>query len=104
MKIQVIMSDADYQRIVAANGKRVRGSIGMINPMEFDFHAFAPAPEPPEGTPQQVLRTAYGKTTIKPDKVRFVVMVKRGKGEPEPTEIIYNEADEATAFVLANMN
>ena len=27
MQIKVIMSDADYQRIIAANGKRVRGSI-----------------------------------------------------------------------------
>ena len=104
MKIQVIMSDADYQRIIAAGGKRVRGSMRMNNPSEFDFHAFAPTPEPPYGTPQQVLRTVYGKTTIKPDKVRFVVLVKRGEPQTDINGIIYDEADQATEFVAANIN
>ena len=40
MEVKVIMSDADYQRIIAANGKRVRGSIAMNSPQEFDFRAF----------------------------------------------------------------
>ena len=99
MRATIILSDTDYQRIIAANGKRIRGSIGMINPSEFDFHAFAPTPEPPDGTPQQVLRTAYGKTTIKPKCVRLVIQVKRGIGQPEPTEVIYDEADTATEFI-----
>lgn len=104
MRATIIMSDADYQRIIAANGKRIRGSIGMITPTTFDFHAFAPTPEPPDGTPSQVLRTAYGKTTIRPDKVRFVVLVKRKNPQPDINAIIYDEADAATEFVAANIN
>lgn len=103
MRIQVIMSDADYQRIITANGKRVRGSMGMINPSEFDFHAFAPTPDPPVNVPRQVLRTKHGKTTILSDKVRLLIVAKRGKGYPYPTETIYDEADTSAQFVIANI-
>lgn len=99
MKLQVIMSDADYQRIIAANGKRVKGSMGMINPSAFDFHAFAPTPEPPTNIPRLVLRTKHGKTTVQPDKVRFVVMVKRTEPKPDYAGIIYDEADASTDFI-----
>lgn len=103
MKVQVIMSDADYRRIVAADGKRVKGSMGMINPQQFDFHAFTPAPDPPVDVPRLVKRTTYGRTEIKPDKVRFVVMVKRGKGNPQPSDVIYDEADTASQFIFTNI-
>lgn len=54
MEVKVIMSDADYQRIIAANGKRVRGSIAMNSPQEFDFRAFA----------RETPSTATGKATL----------------------------------------
>lgn len=97
------MSGADYRRIVAADGKRVKGSMGMINPQQFDFRAFSPTPGPPAGVPRLVKRTAYGRTEIKPDRVRFVVMVKRGKGNPQPSDVIYDEADTASQFIVANI-
>lgn len=40
-KVPVVFTDAAYQRIIAANGKRVRGSIAMITPEEFEFKAGA---------------------------------------------------------------
>lgn len=102
MKTTVIMSDADYQRIVAAGGKRVKGSMGLINPSEFDFHAFAPE-LPTDNTPRQVLRTKHGKTVIQPDRVRLVVLVRRGDGEPSPTDTIYDEADASAEFIMSNI-
>lgn len=99
MKIQINISDADYQRIIAANGKRVKGSMGMISPTEFDFHAWAPTPEPPTDVPRLVLRTKHAKTTIQPDKVRLVVLVKRGEPKPDYASIIYDEADASTDFI-----
>lgn len=103
MKVTVIMSDADYQRIITADGKRVRGSMRMNNPSEFDFHAFATAPDPPVNVPRQVLRTKHGKTTILSDKIRLLIVAKRGKGSPYPTETIYDEADTSAQFVIANI-
>lgn len=97
------MSDADYRRVVALGGKRVKGSMGMLNPQQFDFHAFAPTPEPPVDTPRQVLRTEHAKTTVKPDHVRFVVVVRRKEPEPDISGIIYDEADAATEFIMANV-
>lgn len=103
MRVTVILSDADYQRIISANGKRVRGSMRMIDPSEFDFHAFAPAPDPPAGVPRQVLRTKHGKTTILSDRVKVLIVAKRGKDSPYPTETIYDEADTSAEFIMANV-
>lgn len=99
MKITVIISDADYQRIIAANGKRVKGSMAMIDPFTFDFHAWSPTPEPPTDVPRLELRTSHAKTTIRPDKIRLVVMVKRGEPKPDYASIIYDEADASTDFI-----
>lgn len=99
MNVQVIMSDADYRRVVAQGGKRVKGSMGMISPTEFDFRAFTPTPDPPADVPRLVKRTTHGRTDIKPDRVRFVVVVKREEPKPDISGIIYDEADTAAEFI-----
>lgn len=101
MEIQVILSDADYQRVVSAQGRRVRGSVSLIDPRHIDFHAWNVAPASDGETPRKVLRTERARTVIRPDHIRFTVLVKAG--EPDPATIIFDEADAASDFVCDNM-
>lgn len=103
MKATIIMSDNDYQRLMAADGKRIRGSLGVINPTTFDFHAFAKVPIDTDNTPRQELRTKHARTTIRPDKVRLAIIVKRGLDVLETSDIIYDEADKSAEFLRQNL-
>lgn len=96
MQVTVIMSDADYQRIIAAAGKRVRGSMAMNSPKEFDFRANA-APSPQTPKPNRVLNLKHGKATVAPDRMRLYVMVKNAE-TPNPAQIILSETDQAIDF------
>ena len=99
-KIVVVFSDAAYQRIIAAGGKRVRGSIAMITPEEFEFKAGAkPGPRPPR--PYRTLNMKHGKATIAQDRMRIYVMVKTEE-EDHPVDIICEETDQAVDFFTAN--
>lgn len=96
MQVTVIMSDADYQRIIAAAGKRVRGSMAMNSPKEFDFRANASsASQTPK--PNRVLNMKHGKATVAPDRMRLYVMVKNAE-TPNPAQIILSETDQAIDF------
>ena len=100
MKVQEIMSDSDYQRIISASGKRVRGSMAMNSPQEFDFRANAsPASQTPK--PNRVLNLKHGRATVAPDRMRLCIVV-RPKEEPHPVEIICSETDQAVDFFAAN--
>ena len=103
MKATVIMSDSDYQRLLSANGKRIKGSLGVINPTTFDFHAFAKTASDTDNTPRQILRTKHARTTIRPDKVRLAIIVKRGLDVLETSDIIYDEADKSAEFLRQNL-
>lgn len=103
MKATIIMSDTDYQRLIGANGKRIKGSLGVINPTTFDFHAFSPTAKDTDNTPRQMLRTKHARTTIRPDKVRLAIIVKRNIDVYEAADIIYDEADKSAEFLRQNM-
>lgn len=94
--VQVIITDPDFQRIIAANGKRIKGSIAMISPNVFEFKAFAPSHS---HTPKPVreLHMKHGKATVAPDRMRLYVMVKT-KNVDYPIDIICKEANEAVEF------
>lgn len=100
MKVQVIMSDSDYQRIISASGKRVRGSMSMNSPQEFDFRANASS-DSQTPKPNRVLNLKHGRATVAPDRMRLCIVV-RPKEEPHPVEIICSETDQAVDFFAAN--
>ena len=93
------MSDSDYQRLLSANGKRIKGSMGVINPTTFDFHAFAQSASDTDNTPRQALRTRYARTTVRPDKIRLAIVVKRESDVLGISDIIYDEADKSAEFL-----
>lgn len=103
MEIKVIMSDADYQRVVTAQGKRVCGSVSLIDPRSVDFHAWNVGAATPGETPRKVLRTQRARTIISPDRIRFTVLVKRGEPCPKYGRVVYEEADASCDFVRDNM-
>lgn len=101
MKVQVIMSDSDYQRIISASGKRVRGSMAMNSPQEFDFRANASSASQTPPKPNRVLNLKHGRATVASDRMRLCIVV-RPKEEPHPVEIICSETDQAVDFFAAN--
>lgn len=101
MEVKVIMSDTDYQRIIAANGKRVRGSIAMNSPQEFDFRAFA-RETPSTATPNRILNMKHGRATVAPDRVRLYIMVKRSN-ETAPVDVVYDESLQAIDFIEGSL-
>lgn len=101
MQVTVIMSDAEYQRIIAAAGKKVRGSMSMNSPKEFVFNAFAPNP-PRTPKPNRVLNMKHGKATIAPDRMRLYIMVKQEEAS-NPVQVVLSETDQAIDF-FTNVN
>lgn len=90
------MSPADYQRVIAAAGKKVKGSMSMKSPKEFVFNAYASNP-PSTPRPNRVLNMKHGKATVAPDRMRLYVMVKYAE-TPNPAQIILSETDQAIDF------
>lgn len=100
MIIKLILSDADYRKIMAST-RRVDGTIGVISPSEFDFRAFNRA-TPSTKPAYRELRTRHGWARVSPEVVKVQIRVKRTE-ESDPSGIIYDEGDEAAVFVSANV-
>lgn len=101
MKIDLVISDADYQRIIAAAGKRVKGSMGMISPSQFDFHSFNIEPPSATSRTHKELRTRHGWARVSDEVVKVQFRVKRVEGV-SPSSVIWDESGEAAEFVENN--
>lgn len=100
MRIDLILSDDDYRRILGSKC-RVRGSICQVSPTEFSFRAFAHS-EPSEPAPSRKFRTRHSLTTVTPDVVKLTFRILR-KEPTDPTEAMYDEVDDAASFVESNL-
>lgn len=98
MKISLIISDADYRKIMATS-HRVDGTIGVIDPKTFDFRAFNRTPHPKPS--YRELRTRHGWARITNELVKVQFKVRRADN-PDPSGIIWDEGDEAAVFVQEN--
>ncbi len=100
MHIDLILSDDDYRRILSSK-RRIRGSICTVSPSEFSFRAFAQSEEG-EPTPCRKFRTPHSLTTVTPDVVKLTFRMLRNEPS-DPTETMYDEVDDAAAFVEKNV-
>ena len=100
MKIRLILPDDDYRRILATQ-KRVRGTICQNSPEEFCFRAYNETPEA-ELLPKRQFRTKHSTTTVDKKRIRLYMSIPRHE-TTDPSEIIYDEVDDAASFVEQNM-
>jgi len=100
MKINLILSDDDYRRILATP-KRVRGTICQNSPKEFCFRAYSESNES-EQLPKRQFKTKHSTTTVNSKRIRLYMSIPREE-TTDPAEIIYDEVDDAASFVEQNM-
>jgi hypothetical protein len=100
MNIRLIISDDDYRRILATQ-KRVRGTICQNSPEEFCFRAYSETPEA-ERLPKRQFKTRHSTTTVNSKRIRLYMNIPRDEAT-DPTEIIYDEVDDAASFVEQNL-
>ena len=100
MKINLILSDDDYRRILATP-KRVRGTICQNSPEEFCFRASSESNES-EQLPKRQFKTKHSTTTVNSKRIRLYMSIPREE-TTDPAEIIYDEVDDAASFVEQNM-
>lgn len=100
--INLNMSDAAYERLVAGN--RVKGSLALIASMtsyvpRADFTAYPP--QKPRPKPAKVLRQPHGKVEISAERVKMTLTIDH-KECVSPSETIRREAYDASQFVEDN--
>ena len=100
MNIRLIISDDDYRRILATQ-KRVRGTICQNSPEEFCFRAYNETNEA-EQLPKRRFKTKHSTTTVNSKRIRLYMSIPRTETS-DPSEIIYDEVDDAASFVEQNM-
>ena len=100
MRIKLVISDDDYRRILATP-KRVRGTICQNSPEEFCFRAYSESNES-EQLPKRQFKTKHSTTTVNSKRIRLYMSIPREE-TTDPSEIIYDEVDDAASFVEQNM-
>lgn len=100
MNIQLTISDDDYRRVLATRN-RIRGTICQVSPKEFSFRAYSPRVDG-DNIPCRRFRTSHIVTSITPKRIRLTFSLNR-KEAGDPTEIIYDEIDDAADFVEDNL-
>lgn len=99
MKITLHISDADYRDLVQA-GRRMRGSIGLINPTEGTFNRHHN-----EGRPRaknyRFCKLTHGRVSVTDERVRMTLDIDRSEAEICPAGAIEEESQLASYFVAS---
>ena len=102
MEIVLHVSDADYRDLVQA-GRRMRGSIGLINPKEGTFNRHHP-----EGRPRaknyRFCKLTHGRVSVTDERVRMTLDIDRSEAEICPADCIDTESSIASDFVYNEMD
>ncbi len=98
MNINLQISDAAYQQLLA-NGKRLHGTIGLVNTTEgnFNVHSRAWNNHTPESK-GKYKKLAHGRVSVNRERVRLTLCVERAE-EVLPEEIIDSESGNASEYV-----
>ncbi len=96
MEITIQIADAVYQQILS-NGKRVKGSIGLVNASEGNFNAYKPSCC---GNKQKRVfrRLSHGRVSLTPERINLRLAVDLAECV-DPTTAIYGDCLAAGDFV-----
>lgn len=100
MKITLTLPDAAYEEMVSA-GRRIQGTIGLVNPTEGTFHRHAKY-TPPAGT--RYKRLPHGRATVSPTHVRLTLSVGLDEADTTPSGALVAESRQAAVFVEGKLS
>lgn len=99
MDITIHISDADYRDLLKST-RRMRGSIGLINPTEGTFNRHHP-----EGRPRAMnyrfCKLTHGRVSVTDERVRMTLNIDRSEAEICPADAIEEESLLASCFVAS---
>lgn len=96
MNITIQISDSVYQDLVK-NNRRVRGTIGLINPKEGNFNAHR---RQPYVRPEvKFCRLPHGRVSVSEERVNLTLRIDRRETDLIPHEAIDLECMQAADFV-----
>ena len=109
MNKTIILSDKDFNKISTSNIRMV-GSVAMIDDNTLEFRAWNRKPRKPRKK-RKVFLMPHSRATISEDDIRFTLCIDRKELEKQKKnaakdapEIIYEESDDAAAFVEDNID
>ena len=106
MNKTIILSDKDFNKISTSNIRMV-GSVAMIDDNTLEFRAWNRKPRKPRKK-RKVFLMPHSRATISEDDIRFTLCIDRKELKKKDVtkdapEIIYEESDDAAAFVEDNI-
>ena len=97
MEITVEMPDMDYEAIVKAKGRKVRGSLGFINPKKVSFTAYHEKPR--ERGDVKYIRLGHGKASVTAEAVRMHLKISLDESNIMPSATMCEETAQAACFI-----
>ena len=98
MKISIIIPDADYRELIST-GRRMRGSIGLIDTKEATFNRHH-SDGKPRAREYRFHKLRHGRVSVTDERVRLTLNIERSEVGISASESISNESREASDFVL----
>lgn len=100
MDIKIQISDSVY-RALLEEGKRIEGSIGLVNPKQGNFNAWRRRRtyEAPE---TRYIRLPHGRVSLTEERVNLTLRIDRRETDIVPHRAIESEATQAADFVFAH--
>ena len=99
MNIQIQLSDKVYQALLTS-GKRIQGSIGLVNASEGNFNAHRRYLVGRPAT--KYIKLAHGRASVTHERVSLTLRIDRKETDVVPCEVIDLEACQASDFIYAN--
>ena len=101
MKISIIIPDADYRDLLST-GRRMRGSIGLIDTKEATFNRHH-SDGKPRAREYRFHKLRHGRVSVTDERVRLTLNIVRTEVGVSASECIDEESREASDFVFEEM-
>ena len=99
MDIKIQIADSVY-RTLLEEGKRIEGSIGLVNPKQGNFNAWRRRPYVrPE---VKFCQLPHGRVSVSEERVNLTLRIDRRETDLVPHQAIESEATQAADFVFTN--
>lgn len=99
MKIQIHISDADYRDLIST-GRRLQGTIGLINTEEATFNRHHLCSGRPQAPGYRFRKLAHGRVSVTDERVRLTLSIDRSEADLLPADAIDEESQLASYFVM----
>ena len=96
MNIKLQIPDEVYKSLVVS-GKRIGGSIALVNPKEGNFNAWRTSNGKREI--RRIIKLPHGRASVGVENVRLHLCIDREETDVMPAAVIVSESAQASVFV-----